>query len=900
MEDVLNQPVSTVLQKADSADSSTLNFSEEVNSDAMGPCDHLRDMHSTWTASYTTAQAMYHSLQLHSLPLSTRKANMYSTKLMNLIPKYLSYIESATKCVSEGSYASAMEAFAADVHERSKILHESSAVPRAQKKKALSDLLKLLPDAGLSHRRSDVPHTERDEVSRFSEGSLYLQVRYKHSKQPTDSALRKAVEEGEKLFFELSIRKRVLAGKGRAPSEDLSPMEVERANNFCEHSQYMLRLQRRALRGSLKSLNALRHIVSCSDKAVSCARQKIPFFPERSKHALLNDLQNIEYAARFAIEQLQQMLELYLCYFDLEEDSSLRCILTTATQALSRAIEELEQYRKPLQDGCHSQLMLSSEDERVAQQCVEIFTSIRKRLDAYSEAHEAVPGWYACVDILAQAEAKCTSTSYEEERASGNEDDFACMDAMESLEEAIRSALLWVQRASRIAPSLCDAEKTEVRTMQEVMKTFEELMSQEVVDALVSTATDAIRCVYQASDDTKAFLASQLARFAPMLHLLHGAMQHYLSAFAVYYTKCARLANTMCTTFVKLFDEGFGEQKYQSKEQHHGQQQDDTAEVEEAEAGDPKGMGEGQGGRDVSEQIENEDQIMGDNTEDNIQDGTNNQPEEGSQGEEGQGIEMSSEFAEQQEDDITKDMQQDDSEQEENGNNEGMEKRFQEGKDENAEPVDECMWNQEEDQKQNNQLEDHQKPAGEAGQKSEKELRASEKDRDCQENGSGNAEQEQERRDQAKQESNEENAGLDDDAEAKQGVDDEATGIQPYDDREGDQMEEQDGQYDLGDMDLDEVEDGGEDTTMDSPAEDVEGTYQAEEEKNKEENVEKMADACAKYGTENEGAGQEDTQEEGQGEQSDKAADAKSTLSGRADKGSSFMRFCFWMGRWVS
>ena len=808
MEDVLNQPVTTVLQNVTSVEDDSLKLCD--SSSAEDSTEGRDDVESVWVAFRSEAAAEYARSQVASSIGNTERIELgrYSSRLHELLPQYLSTLDEAAKSVpSERAQSDIVDEVRDVVDSRSKDMRKSSGMPKAQKKRCLSDLLRMLPDIGISQRRSDIPAEERNDIASFVEPTLLM-----HDGSSINGAVERAIHAGERSFFNLSVRKRIMADKAKYPSTDLSPAEVDRMTNLCEHVHYLLRLQRRTIRSVVPALDSIERVLDCTSNAARSAEKGLAACSARQKESH-EQAQHLQKSTKECLEQLKQMQELYAAYASVEDDSELGEALQNAETTLKSAINEIVKHERSV-SACATRWtnptlptnFVAGTDESSISECMATLSILTSQLNERKDLHENVPGWSICVDVISQAtkhvhQSACDTDPHFEVGAEGQH----ASQAVGKLEQAVRSALIWAQRVSRIAPTFAekdsgheDDETNSQPTVSGCTQAFDNLMSSETAMSMPKAAAAAMHHASELEDEGVIVVGEALARFSPLLRVLHGAMQHHLAALAQYYHKTAQLANSMSTVFANLLEEGFGvDDKQQADESQ--QQREDKSSGNADRDGEGVGMGEGQGTRDVSEQIENEDQLMGDNAEAEREE--HGKEQEGENGQGTRGIEMSQAFDEQEERDITED------DGDENGGaaEEDLEKRFAEGKDENAEALDERMWNQREDRAQEEMLEDHQKPE-EKNENQKPELRAAENDK-SEERSQEQPKQEIEQQMQGESEDRGgkvENGddGADDESQQEQEQDhqeEHSTGMQRDEEEQNEEQRE-----DLGDMQLDE------------------------------------------------------------------------------------------------
>ena len=206
------------------------------------------------------------------------------------------------------------------------------------------------------------------------------------------------------------------------------------------------------------------------------------------------------------------------------------------------------------------------------------------------------------------------------------------------------------------------------------------------------------------SPNARSERAAQLAcLLAPLRACAFGALADFMAA----HKAAGKLSYVLCNLFVSLCKEGF----CTPQEQAEG----DGADGKMVE-GDGTGMADGTGTKDVGDEIDNEDQLMG--TKDQEK---QDQPEqqERDKDEEDKGVEMQQDFEGAMED-ISEDEQEDADDDQEDGDDEDRLDDIVGEAGEDAEVVDEKLWDEKEDERTNPQDEKYEE--GKTAQAGEQEL----------------------------------------------------------------------------------------------------------------------------------------------------------------------------------
>ncbi|KAH0879683.1 hypothetical protein HID58_067077 [Brassica napus] len=227
---------------------------------------------------------------------------------------------------------------------------------------------------------------------------------------------------------------------------------------------------------------------------------------------------------------------------------------------------------------------------------------------------------------------------------------------------------------------------------------------------LLSETFGSIEKLLNSSGVLSACVGDQLKQLQAFLELLLNFGDFYLQEFLAISKTVSLITHVLATFLADLFTKGFGISK---------NDEDDDSKDEKSEAAKGTGMGDGVGAKDVSDQIEDEDQLRGKEEEEKEQDTPDNVLDKN------KGIEMTEEF-EGKEYSLSEDSEED-KEDEESEDEQLDSKLGDAGSD--AEKADEKPWGKDEDEEAGNKNEKNESgPSVADKDTSSRELRAKDDD----------------------------------------------------------------------------------------------------------------------------------------------------------------------------
>ena len=269
------------------------------------------------------------------------------------------------------------------------------------------------------------------------------------------------------------------------------------------------------------------------------------------------------------------------------------------------------------------------------------------------------------------------------------------------VEDLVRSTLLWVQgvdAASKpitakraVVPEGEDEEEEVDGTMVTYEAASGGAVSPDRLDRVARAARDVVREVKAVVDESRVlgdavvarFVAARVGAIAPLLGVLSTATRVVLGEYVAFHRSSCKLESVLTALFLGLCAEGFCAPPEETEGERGGGMMDDQSGT---------GMGAGEGKRDVADEIENEDQILGaEDAEKREEDDTKDEKKTGDEDDDG-GIEMQNDFEGTMED---VDAGGDDDDDDEDPARDAEKEMGEDGDD--GDVIDERMWIDEDD-----------------------------------------------------------------------------------------------------------------------------------------------------------------------------------------------------------
>jgi midasin len=640
---------------------------------------------------------------------------------------------------------------------------------RLRKKKALTDLLHAIGDAGFSKRASDVPAGDRDAAAWFSQSQpclasssllqpLLSQQQQQQQQQQLGSAGTAAGTgagavdgallqlagvcwgKADSYYFKSLARLQRLQAAAKAPHADLARHEVLAVVGYSQHQLHLVRQQRLLLGDVAGSYTQLLQAVawlqetaggysSSSDAAVLL----LP--PQEAASSMLS-------AARQQLCSLSYQLagarQLVAAVIPMQQGSGqpqhVWKASATAAGKLSSYLAAVDRHRSAVDSewarislaGCpvvsHAALAVATaafEELKELQRDAEAATAAIAAAaaaagdDAASSSScsravvcRLVPSWDRVLDALAAAAEQAMALQQQAQQAtmqqqgSGLGDMQQCQQQFSScLDEVVGQVLLAAQALHRSSSSgtqqqqaaAADADQqgpagdtaaaagtpaVGAAAWQDVLKPARLSGLAASVRTLLSLIAQASNASHASPDSAAAAAAAMVPQAAGLLQLLQlllGGLQRSACQLLLLHKSLAKLSYVCSSIFCSLVCEG-----YCMPEGQEGEAQEGTGEgqLQWQDAGGT-GMGEGTGKKDVSDQIQNEDQLLGAQQKDQQQQQEEPPQQQGDE-DDAQGVEMNGDFdgALHDIDDRRQQQQGDDDDEEEEGDDDRIDQQM--------------------------------------------------------------------------------------------------------------------------------------------------------------------------------------------------------------------------------
>jgi midasin len=529
-------------------------------------------------------------------------------------------------------------------------------------------------------------------------------------------------------YYRALARWQQLEAAAAHPAKDLAAHEVNAAVRYCRHQLYVLRQQRDLLGAAAAGYGRLQQVVGWLQRlvdsssgssegqaapppaAAAAAATNSVLPPQQwAKQWLLDTKQHLDGLVYLLTGQLQLLTGLQALPWSASWQQQLAAAGTAVEGALQRAsagkaavdgeVDQLQLTGCPVVDWA-AVACLQSVFADLLQSCNEVEAAVAG--DAGQSLTDLViPGWHQLQDVLrfasrpaADFNQQLQQQQQEEGHGSASADSSSSINSSEqlqgaatsfaaALEQLLEASLIWCQggavtSATSAAPAApptaaaaagegVGAWNTQAAAALRPGKLQEASDAAAAALAALATVSDAAHAAAASSSSAAAGLSramlGQLGAALPLLQLLAGGVQQRVVDAVVLHKSCAKLAYVSTSLFCTLVKEGYCMPEGTEVEGGEG------GEGEWKEAGGT-GMGDGTGKKDVSDQIKDEDQLLGAQQKGQQQEGPQEEQDLGH--EEAAGVEMEGDF-EGQLHDVDKQQQAED---EEGDSEEGDEERL--------------------------------------------------------------------------------------------------------------------------------------------------------------------------------------------------------------------------------
>lgn len=618
-----------------------------------------------------------------------------------------------------------LEEFSAAVIQRSAELRKGETKV-AVKKKALIDLLRALRDIGLSHHKSAVPKDERHVNDWFQQPGCDLAevlMLWVHQEVEVVAGLSSIVSienvcsvwtRAKKYYFQNVALLQRLGQNALAFNKALSLREVEVSSKYMEHLLFLQRKQRRTAFEFSSKLSSLVHLTSLLSG----------FAAKDSKFPYQRNSRQWMWQQKGLLDSLcHASSELVLLYRAAEAsqkspntDCSEAALLRKAVLQISRKLDvcknTLDHFLVPRSELVGSRpleecwpLLITPGMQEVL---TENFVSLRSTENLLQEVRKGltgskVPGlsclellFSRAVDMSNKFEEECSRTnctySIEQEKAVNIAPLTEHYDKIVTeIQLAVQNLRTYTGNTSAATQESDTGESEHAGTIQDVDQSiskkmlalrFEKIYGELL--RLICAGAEIIDNEHGTEEHARAALGKLLGCIHAPLQILEVAGAQLLADYVVLQKAVSKLSYVLTNLFCSLYSEGFCLTKEEESE----------ASGTKFEEADGTGMGEGEGQKDVSDQIEEEGQLL--NSTEKNQD----PPTDDSRKKKEKGIEMEEDFDADMLD-LSDDESDDENEAEEEKDEKLESQMGEEG--EKSEVVDEQLWNGDDDKNEQQQ-----------------------------------------------------------------------------------------------------------------------------------------------------------------------------------------------------
>ncbi|KAG0341494.1 AAA ATPase midasin [Podila horticola] len=637
------------------------------------------------------------------------------------------------------------------------------------RKRALVDLLKLLQRLGLNRHRMvrleedllgyvfHLPPTEIQDIE--------AQAKLDDKVIPASKQVAQLWKKSDDYFYRIVARMMQLRRLSQQPPKDITVVEAEKGRGYTEHLVNLVIEQRQELQSMKTSMDTIR--------GAAAQFEGIFNLPQPKTVSLNADASQMLVQHKAALDRLVDLISDAMLAFEVAIRHSTSPVrgqmLTIAktsaakTKALKTALDKVvnQWYLGPLVTGGVSPLLASSTLETLGQS----LESVHEVEQSLSNVLEQMPETYFILGpVLCQIaesfprDLSMSSAAESELMLSleGNDAVRALLqDINDEINGCITTVLVSVQNtrnfltkvaADSVASATASSEMAEVdpsstadseapeenqeeeadeygmpeKFITSENKKFAAMHRRLHMESIINktrTINDKIHALirFQASSSSlspqqrhaaEALVTLRIRQLYPFIQQYLFLAQHHLFHFVQYHKTINKLTYVLCNTFSILFAKGFciPEMEQEMKE---GEEESNVAGT---------GIGDGEGGKDVSDEIEDEEQVLGTQNDKKQDDDDKKETEE-----EDKGIEMENDFEGNMEDVEPSSDQEDDDDEDDDEEKEDPDEAIGDVDDDNPEAIDEKMWGDDEaeDARDNDKMIDEDKSTEQNEQESD-------------------------------------------------------------------------------------------------------------------------------------------------------------------------------------
>ncbi|KAI8073967.1 hypothetical protein BC940DRAFT_267177 [Gongronella butleri] len=605
------------------------------------------------------------------------------------------------------------------------------------KKKALVDLLKELKRLGLRWRASSTLIEQNADMTRLFKTRTPCFERVL-ANSPSNDLLplwRRADDYFYKCVARLSHLRNVCSSSSSAQiSHDLSMLEIEKSTTATEHL-FSLVTKERAIMAKLE--DKLFVLQGCAAQLAHLSRSNVdgsddPLASSSSSFALLEAHKSHLDLALVALQHALQLLPVA------KMDAS-KTLLIDTLRAVQQAQKRVDALYAPLvlraQHGSRVLLLTRDVAAEIAsnrQWLLPLLEQLREHADVASSSSPATrPLLQPIIDTL---KAAATTDALDDEKTlDGQEDDAASLALLvEKVHGVVDATLIAVQDLKKtcenvpemrpvVAEDEMEDEDPDAMADDYIKKQHDHqfaVLAALHLDSMVQRVVAVLKVaqqLVQQQPDVYAAVQSVASQAVPYLDQYLLLSQHALGDVLLRHKSAAKMTFCMINSFTLLITKGFcSPEGFDDSE--------DTGDADgQLQAG--TGIGEGEGAKDVSNEIEDEEQVLGTQNDEPAKDDDKKESKE-----EKDGLDMENDFDGQLED-VDHDDDKDDSDSDSDSDKEDPDEQIGDVDDMDPDAVDDKMWGDENDDtlKDSDKTVDQQQ---QQGQQQESDIVAQEEEND--------------------------------------------------------------------------------------------------------------------------------------------------------------------------
>ncbi|KAI1311961.1 AAA ATPase midasin [Mortierella claussenii] len=621
------------------------------------------------------------------------------------------------------------------------------------RKRALVDLLKLLQRLGLNRHRMvrleedllgyvfHLPPTEIQDIE--------AQAKLDDKVIPASTQVAQLWKRSDEYFYKIVARMMQLRSLSQQPPKDITGVEAEKSRGYTEHLVNLVIEQRQELQSMKTSMDTIRGVASQFQSIFALPKDKTISLNVSGPQMLIQ--------LKTALDKLYDLFADSMLVFEVtvrHSSASLRAQMLTIIQgalakskSLKHSVDKIvdQWYLTPVIAGGVSPVLAHPILEVLSQSLDaihEVESSLVTVLEEMPEAHSVI------APLLCQiSESFPRQWPFPSPDAGailsleGNEPIRQLVQEInDDIDGCVTFVLLRVQDISKKTKAVQAAvAATEVKAKGEEEKEEEEKDEYGMPEKFITSENKKFASMHRAlhmdsiikktrsindkiqqliqlqvqnatsvqqSAAAEALITMRLQELYPFIEQYLFLAQHHLFHFVQYHKTINKLTYVLCNTFSILFSKGFciPEMEQEMKE----------GEEETGVAG--TGIGEGDGGKDVSDEIEDEEQVLGTQNEKKQDEDDKKETEE-----EDKGLEMENDFEGNLEDVEPASDQEDDDDDDEDEEKEDPDEAIGDVDDDNPEAIDEKMWGDDEaeDARDNDKMIDEDKSTEQNEQESD-------------------------------------------------------------------------------------------------------------------------------------------------------------------------------------